>query len=97
MLCRLSPFLPFALMNVVLPYLGIRFRNFMIPGLIGMLPRTLFFLWAGTQFDNWTGTLSAELPNEKRMLIIVALTVTAIAGFLICWKKSGLNKDRETF
>ena len=48
MLSRLSPALPFALMNVVLSLSGIRFWPFMIGGFLGMLPRTLFFVWIGS-------------------------------------------------
>ncbi|PIB36738.1 hypothetical protein BFP72_15680 [Reichenbachiella sp. 5M10] len=48
-LSRLSPALPFALMNVVLSSSGIRFVPFFFGGLFGMLPRTVLFVWVGSK------------------------------------------------
>ena len=47
-LCRISPVLPFGLMNVVLPAFGVKLRQFIIAGTIGMLPRTVLFIWLGS-------------------------------------------------
>lgn len=49
LLSRLSPALPFALMNLVLSTAGLRFRQFFFGGLLGMLPRTVFSVWVGVQ------------------------------------------------
>ena len=47
-LCRISPVLPFGLMNVVLPAFGVKIRQFIVAGTIGMLPRTVLFIWLGS-------------------------------------------------
>ena len=47
-LCRLSPILPFGLMNIALPAFGIKIKEFISAGTIGMLPRTVLFIWIGS-------------------------------------------------
>ena len=42
-LVRLSPVLPFSIMNLLMPALNIRLSVFLLAGFVGMLPRTLFF------------------------------------------------------
>ena len=46
-LLRVSPVLPFSLINVIIPATGIRFRVFVVAGFIGMLPRTIFGSFTG--------------------------------------------------
>ncbi len=46
-LVRISPVLPFSMINFLLPATGIRFTTFVGGGFIGMLPRTLFFNLVG--------------------------------------------------
>lgn len=47
-LCRISPVLPFGLMNIVLPAFGVKIKEFFIAGALGMLPRTVLFIWLGS-------------------------------------------------
>jgi len=48
--CRLLPVgLPFSVVNVALALAQIRLPPYLIGGLLGMLPRTLLFVWASTQ------------------------------------------------
>ncbi len=51
-LSRISPVLPFAFMTFVLSILRVPLRKFLIASMAGMLPRTLFFFWVGTQASN---------------------------------------------
>ncbi len=76
-LCRLSPGLPFAVMNVALSITGVRFSRFFWGGLVGMLPRTVFFTWVGSQaaqiqnaFENKEGVLWILIPT---LLVFVAI------------------------
>ena len=48
MLCRISPVLPFGLMNIVLPAIGVKIKAFITAGTVGMLPRTVLFIWLGS-------------------------------------------------
>lgn len=48
-LARISPALPFGLMNVILAIAGVKPGPFFFGGLVGMLPRTLIFIALGSQ------------------------------------------------
>lgn len=47
-LCRISPVLPFGLMNLMLPAFGVKLKEFIVAGTLGMLPRTILFVWLGS-------------------------------------------------
>ena len=73
-LSRLSPALPFALMNVVLSAAQIRLKQFFWGGLIGMLPRSLFFIWIGIQASK----LSDAMNRPADFYISIGLTLVVI-------------------
>jgi len=70
-LSRLSPALPFAIMNVTLSIANISLRNFFIAGLFGMLPRTLFFIWLGSKAHY----LESALNNSQGLVWSIGLTI----------------------
>ncbi|MCV9387991.1 TVP38/TMEM64 family protein [Reichenbachiella ulvae] len=73
-LSRISPALPFALMNVVLSVSRIRLAPFFWAGLIGMLPRTVFFIWVGSQAQYF----SEAIQNKEGQFWMIALSVLGI-------------------
>ncbi|MDW3208618.1 MAG: VTT domain-containing protein [Reichenbachiella sp.] len=81
-LARISPALPFGLMNVVLAVSGVRFGPFFLSGLLGMLPRTLFFIWLGAQAPM---LVEAVQSNDYFGLFIV-LSVAGIFGLFYILK-----------
>lgn len=48
-MCRLSPALPFGVMNYVLGMINVPIQTYLWGGFLGMLPRTLFFTWVGAR------------------------------------------------
>ena len=76
MLCRLSPALPFALMNVALSIAQVRFSSFFWGGLIGMLPRTIFFLWVGSQ----AAKLENAFDHQEDLTWIIGLTLVVFVA-----------------
>jgi uncharacterized membrane protein YdjX (TVP38/TMEM64 family) len=85
---RISPILPFAVMNIVLSGLRVSFRNFLWAGLIGMLPRTLFFIWVGTQAKSiqhaWTTGKSLPLSQ----VLTLSLILVSVLGLSLVIKRS---------
>lgn len=73
-LARISPALPFGLMNVVLAVSGVRLLPFFLGGLVGMLPRTLFFIWLGSQ----TSQLIRALQTQDYLPWFVVLSAIGI-------------------
>lgn len=85
-LSRLSPALPFALMNVVLSTSKIRLSQFFWGGLIGMLPRSIFFIWIGVQ----TSKLTDALNGQEDIYISIGLTIVVV---LVIYKILTFKKD----
>ena len=81
-MARLSPVLPFALMNVVLPVAGVRLVPFLLAGTLGMLPRTVFFVWLGQEAKTLR-TLVEEGSSQAvgSRLVLIGLLIISSLGF----------------
>ncbi|MFK0572657.1 TVP38/TMEM64 family protein [Endozoicomonas sp.] len=88
MLVRLSPVLPFSLMNLVLPAIGIRLPVFLVAGFIGMLPRTLFSLWAGMQTRDLITLLENPAQGNLSVIFMIAVSIISIGGLLYLAQKA---------
>jgi uncharacterized membrane protein YdjX (TVP38/TMEM64 family) len=79
-LTRISPVLPFALMNFVLSLLQIDRRRFFLASIAGMLPRTTFFFWIGTQANDIINLLQDPSKGRNGQLLMIALIIISIGG-----------------
>lgn len=90
-LARISPALPFAIMNVVLSMTRVKLKHFLWGGLWGMLPRTLLFLWVGTQASILIELLDKSTVNQTLWIGTVTLLLVSVLGlyfyFLLLGKK----------
>jgi len=84
---RISPVLPFAVMNVVLPLVGIRFKPFFWGGLIGMLPRTLLAILTGKLAKNLFLLLEHPSNSVYMQIGFISLLLLSILGFVFLFKK----------
>ncbi|MFT7032630.1 MAG: putative membrane protein YdjX (TVP38/TMEM64 family) [Cyclobacteriaceae bacterium] len=73
-LSRLSPALPFAIMNVVLSMSKINIVNFFWGGLFGMLSRTIFFIWVGLKASE----LNEALEGNQNLYISIGLSALIV-------------------
>ncbi|GAB2782617.1 hypothetical protein GCM10027275_27960 [Rhabdobacter roseus] len=76
---KLSPVLPFAVVNLLFSLAGASFRKILLGGAMGMVPRTLMAVWAGTQAREIRYLL--ENPNEgvgAQVLLLVLLLVSTV-------------------
>ncbi|WP_187261706.1 TVP38/TMEM64 family protein [Pontibacter beigongshangensis] len=87
-LTRISPVLPFALMNFVLSLLQIDKRKFLLASIVGMLPRTLFFFWIGTQANNIISLLESPESGRSGQLLMIALIITSIGGLYFVFDRA---------
>ncbi len=85
---RLSPVLPFALMNMILGLLKIDFKTFTYAGILGMLPRTIFCIWLGTQVQSYVETQNQSLSF---WFVSVSIIVSFVFLIKILAKKSNPN------
>ncbi len=79
-LSRISPVLPFALMNFVLSLLQVNRTRFFLASIVGMLPRTLFFFWIGTQANDIINLLQNPDSSGSGQLLMIALIIISIGG-----------------
>lgn len=84
-LCRISPVLPFAIMNVVLSIMRVSFFQFLWAGFLGMLPRTLLFLWIGSTASMLREAVEGGQNNINQIAFLVLLLLS-IAGFYFYFK-----------
>jgi len=85
--CRISPVLPFGIMNVLLSYLGIRLSSFVVGGLIGMLPRTLVAILAGKFSHDLIKMLRHPVENSNTQFTFILLLFLSSIGLYIYFKK----------
>jgi uncharacterized membrane protein YdjX (TVP38/TMEM64 family) len=79
-LARLSPILPFAIMNVVLSIVKTDLTKFIICSFIGMFPRTVMTIWIGTQASAFRNLMEEDSQNPLVRLAMIALIVISFAG-----------------
>lgn len=84
---RLSPALPFAMTNLVLASLPLKWSQYITGSIIGMLPRTTLFFLLGMQADQiWTFVKDPD-PQGMLKLIPVALVVVSLIGLTFILKR----------
>ncbi|GAB3201662.1 putative membrane protein YdjX (TVP38/TMEM64 family) [Pontibacter aydingkolensis] len=87
-LTRISPVLPFALMNFVLSLLQVNKKKFLVASIIGMLPRTLFFFWIGTQANDIINLLQDPDSGTGGQLLMISLIVISIGGLYFVFDRA---------
>ncbi len=95
-LCRLSPVLPFGIMNFVLSVMQVRLLPFLISGLAGMLPRTLFFIWVGVESEKLIFNPGADWGERCIWAAVSAISVYLIIVIMTReFKKSMVNSESK--
>lgn len=87
-LTRLSPVLPFALMTFVLAIVGVPRRRFLLASVLGMLPRSLFFYWLGTQASDVLALLQDPNQGSLSKLVLLGLVATSLFGLYVVFNRA---------
>ena len=74
--------MPFALTNLVFSLMGLKFKNIILGGFLGMIPRTVLAVWVGKEAEQISRLI--QNPNESWIsrVVIVVLVVISVAGLL---------------
>ncbi len=86
-LSRLSPILPFALMNLLLSMVQPKLRNYIWGGFLGMLPRTMLSVWLGLQSREITEIIKNPSQDPLAKLGFILLMGLSTIGIYIYFKK----------
>lgn len=81
LLLRLSPLVPFNVLNYALGLTGVRLRDYVVGSFFGMLPGTLLYVWLGSLAEE-AGQVAAGRGGPERLAVLVlGLVATAILAF----------------
>lgn len=86
--CRISPVLPFAVMNVVLPIIGLKFKPFFWGGMAGMLPRTVLAIITGSLANNLINLMQHPNSTSYMQIGFAVLLIISIFGIGFLFKKA---------
>lgn len=98
LLTRISPVLPFAFMTFVLSLIKVPLRLFLVASMAGMLPRTLFFFWLGTQANNILTLLQDPHAGNTGKILLIGLVIVSLLGLYYLFNnalKKALNRTAE--
>lgn len=87
-LTRISPVLPFALMTFILAMMKVNKRKFLLASIVGMLPRTLFFFWLGTQAQDIILLLQNSDTGTSGKLLLIALIAISVFGLYYLFNRA---------
>ncbi|CAA6809220.1 MAG: Unknown protein [uncultured Sulfurovum sp.] len=86
--CRISPILPFGLMNIALAAFGVKIKEFITAGTIGMLPRTLLFIWVGSTAQSLLQAFETEGEGLGfKFYLTSMLIVVSSMGLIFLFKE----------
>ena len=88
LLTRLSPVLPFALMTFILAIVGVPRRRFLLASVLGMLPRSLFFYWLGTQASDVLALLQNPDKGAMSKIVLLGLVAASLFGLFIVFNRA---------
>lgn len=80
LLTRLSPLLPYNVLNYAYGVTGVRFRTFVLASWMGMLPGTLMYVYLGTAFKTIAALLADDIEPSPGRQILFAMGLAATIG-----------------
>ncbi len=90
---KLSPVLPFAVTNLFFAIAGAKFKQVLLGGTLGMIPRTVLAVWVGSEARDIQYLL--ENPNEDLATKVLMLTLILLStfgiGYFLKEKKTAQN------
>jgi uncharacterized membrane protein YdjX (TVP38/TMEM64 family) len=100
LLLRLSPLVPFNLLNYALGLTRIRLRDYVLASWIGMLPGTLLYVYLGSLVTSASEIVSGERPSAGgwgQALYWGGFVATVLAAILVArLARRALNRALET-
>lgn len=87
-LSRISPVLPFAFMTFVLSLVRVPRLRFLVASMVGMLPRTLFFFWVGTQAQDLLALLQDPNAGTSGKVLMATLVILSFAGLYVLFNRA---------
>lgn len=95
LLARLSPLIPYNLLNYALALTASRFRDYLIATWIGMLPATVLYVYAGSLAKSLTMLASADRAPSWVAYSLLAIGFAATVGLTVLITRRATQLLRE--
>ena len=95
-LTRLSPIIPYGLLNYTYGITTVRVRDYLLASWIGMLPASLLYVYAGTAAATLAAVISGRAPmaRDDDVLLWLGLVATiAVIGLLTYFARRELARE----
>jgi uncharacterized membrane protein YdjX (TVP38/TMEM64 family) len=79
---KLSPVLPFALTNLLFGLIGLRLRNVLLGGFLGMIPRTALAVWVGSEAQQIAQLIQNPDGHLLSRLLVVGFVIVSVWGLI---------------
>jgi uncharacterized membrane protein YdjX (TVP38/TMEM64 family) len=85
LLTRLSPILPFNLLNYAFALTAVPFRKYVLASWIGMLPGTIMYVYLGSAANSLAAILSGDQARSagQQILFVIGLAATVAATIIV--------------
>lgn len=85
LLTRLSPVLPFNLLNYAFGVTAVPFRKYILASWIGMLPGTIMYVYLGSAAKSLAALLSGDQPRStgQQVLFVVGFAATVAVTIIV--------------
>ncbi len=93
-LAKLSPILPFTFTNFIFTLSGAKLKNILLGGFLGMIPRTVMSVWAGTQAKEIKKLLDDPNANNNQQIVVIALILISAFGLIYIIGKA-VNRTKD--
>lgn len=93
-LAKLSPILPFTFTNFIFTLSGAKLKNILLGGFLGMIPRTVMSVWAGTQAKEIKKLLDDPNANNNQQIMVIALILISAFGLIYIIGKA-VNRSKK--
>jgi uncharacterized membrane protein YdjX (TVP38/TMEM64 family) len=96
LLARLSPLIPYNLLNYGLSITSARFRDYLLATSIGMLPAIVLYVYTGSLAKSLTTLTSGDRPPSwaAHLLLVIGFAATAALAVLITRRATRILRER---
>lgn len=84
---KLSPLFPFAVTNLIFAASGASFRNILLGGFLGMVPRTALAVYVGAQAKELQALMNDPNGGTLGQWIVIGLVLLSMVGLYLTFKK----------
>jgi uncharacterized membrane protein YdjX (TVP38/TMEM64 family) len=95
LLTRLSPALPFNLLNYAFGLTAVSFKTYILASWIGMLPGTLMYVYLGSAAKSLATLLSGEAPQSAGRQALFALGLVATVAVAVIVTRTARRALKE--